>query len=93
MPWERIGLIAAVILPLWNIPLIIRIERRKSSDDVSLWWVLGVFICLLFMLPSALLSADRVYKTFSLVNIVFFGAVVFQVVRYHWRPDGGRRVR
>lgn len=86
---ELVGMVAAVILPLWNIPLIVRIRRRQSSDDVSLWWALGVFVCLLAMLPAALASSDRVFKTFSIVNIVLFGAVVTQVVRYH-RTSGTR---
>lgn len=79
---ETIGVIAAVVLPLWNIPLIVRIGRRKSSADVSLWWTLGVFTCLLLMLPAGLRSADPVFKIFSIVNIFLFGAVVVQVIRY-----------
>ena len=79
---ERLGLFAAVLLPLWNIPLIVRLERRKSSKDVSLWWALGVFGCLALMLPSGLVSADRVFRVFSIVNLLFFSGVVIQVLRY-----------
>ena len=79
---ETLGVIAAVLLPLWNIPLIVRIGRRRSSQDVSLWWVLGVFVCLLLMLPAGLTSTDAVFKIFSVVNIVLFSAVVIQVIRY-----------
>jgi len=79
---ETIGVIAAVLLPLWNIPLVVRIGRRKSSKDVSLWWTLGVFVCLLLMLPAGLTSTDAVFKVFSVVNIVLFSAVVIQVMRY-----------
>jgi len=74
--------VAGIILPLWNIPLIVRIQRRKSSQDISLPWALGVFVCLVLMFPSALLSSDIVFRTFSLVNIVLFTAVVVQVVRF-----------
>jgi uncharacterized protein with PQ loop repeat len=81
---ETIGLVAALILPLWNIPLIIRIQRRGSSDDVSLWWAFGVLVCLLAMLPAALVSTDRVFKVFSVANVVLFAAVVVQVGRYRW---------
>ena len=77
-----IGMMAAVMLPLWNIPLIIKIRQRRSSKDVSVLWTWGVFVCLLLMLPSALVSADRVFKVFSVVNIVFFAGVVIQVIRY-----------
>ena len=79
---KTLGLIAAVVLPFWNIPLIIRIGRRGSSQDVSVWWTVGVFVCLLLMLPSGLVSTDPVFKLFSVVNVVLFGAVVIQVIRY-----------
>ena len=79
---ETVGLIAAVALPFWNIPLIVRISRRKSSQDVSLWWTFGILGCLLLMLPAGLQSSDVVFKTFNVVNIVLFSGVVIQVVRY-----------
>lgn len=80
---RTIGLVAAVSLPFFNIPLIIRIQRRKSSDDISLTWVIGAFTCMVLMLPSALISDDPVYRAYSAVNVVFFGTVVVQVLRFH----------
>ena len=80
---EKIGLIAAVALPLWNIPLIVRIGQRRSSKDISLAWALGVWGCLAAMLPSGLISADPVFKTFTVVNLALFSAVVIQVLK--WR--------
>ncbi len=82
---ETLGLIAAVVMPFWNIPLIIRIGQRKSADDISLTWVLGVFVCILLMLPSGLASPDRVFRTFAILNTFFFGAVAVQVIRYRRR--------
>ena len=79
---EKLGWISAVVLPFWNIPLIIRIERRKSSKDISLAWALGVFSCLVGMLPSGLQSPDPVFKAFTCVNLTIFSAVVAQVLRY-----------
>lgn len=79
---RTIGLIAGTVLPLWNIPLIVRIGRRKSSRDLSLTWAVGVLTCVYLMLPAALASADMVFKVFSVVNAVFFTAVVVQIVRY-----------
>ncbi len=79
---QTLGLIGAIVLPFWNIPLIIKIGRRRSSKDISLAWTLGVFVCLLLMLPAALHSADLIFKTFSILNIFLFGAVVVQVLRY-----------
>ncbi len=83
---EMVGMIAAVVLPFWNIPLVVRIQHRRSSDDISLAWALGVLVCLLGMLPSGLRSPDPVFRAFTVVNLSLFSAVVVQVLRYHhWR--------
>ncbi len=79
---HALGLIAAVAMPLWNIPLILHIERRRSSSDMSLAWALGVLACILLMLPSALISPDRVFRAFGIANAAFFSLVVIQIVRY-----------
>ena len=79
---EQIGLVASVSLPLWNIPLIRNIIKRKSSADISLMWVLGVWGCSLFMLPAGIISEDIVLKMFSIVNIVLFTGVVIVVLKY-----------
>ena len=79
---EQMGLVASVSLPLWNIPLIIKIVKRRSSADISMSWVMGVWVCSLLMLPSGLLSKDIVLKTFSVVNILFFTGVMIAAVKY-----------
>lgn len=79
---EQIGLVASVVMPLWNIPLIIKIVKRKSSSDISLSWVLGVWVCALLMAPSGFTSKDMVWRTFNIVNLVLFTGVVIAVLRY-----------
>ena len=79
---ETIGLIAAVILPLWNIPLILKIVRRRSSRDLSLSWALGVWVCILLMAPSGFRSPDVVWRTFNMINLVLFTAVVATILKY-----------
>ena len=81
---ERIGLMAAIVLPFCNIPLILKIQRRRSSKDMSLSWTLGVWLCLLLMLPSGLASSDVVFKAFTIVNVLLFTGVVVQVLRFHF---------
>lgn len=76
------GLVAALVLPLWNIPLILKIFNRKSSKDFSLLWTFGVWFTLLAMLPSALISNDFVFKIFNIANITVFTAVVISVIRH-----------
>ena len=83
---HTIGLIASVILPLWNIPLIVHIIERKSSADVSLWWVLGVWGCLLLMAPAGFLSSDIIFKTFNITNLILFSFVVMITVKYRKGP-------
>ena len=79
---ETIGLIAAVILPLWNIPLILKIVQRRSSRDISLSWALGVWVCILLMAPSGFRSPDIVWRTFNMINLVLFTAVVVTAIKY-----------
>jgi len=79
---EKIAMIAAIVLPLWNIPLIYRVIKRKSSKDISIYWVLGVWTCFVLMAPEALRSADMVWRVFNAVNLVFFTAVVIVVLVY-----------
>ncbi len=79
---EQIGLVASVVMPLWNIPLIVKIVKRRSSADISLGWVLGVWVCALLMAPSGFVSKDMVWRTFNIVNLVLFTGVVIAVLRY-----------
>jgi len=79
---EWLGLVAAVALPFFNIPLIITMHRRQSSRDISLTWALGVWVCFVLMLPAGLTSSDVTFKVFSIVNMMLFTVVVIQVVRF-----------
>jgi hypothetical protein len=73
-------------MPLFNIPLIIRIIQRKSTADLSLTWLFGVWGCILIMFPSSQVSADPVLRVFGLSNVILFsgvvGAVVWVRIRY-----------
>ena len=86
---DKIAFIAAIILPLFNIPLIIKMIRRGSSQDVSLCWVLGVWACILLMAPSSFRSEDVVWRVFNYLNVIFFTAVVAVTLKYRkGRNDG-----
>ena len=80
--FDKIALVVGIILPFWNIPLISRIIKRKSSKDISLYWALGVWVCLALMSPSAFHSADFVWKVFSIINFILFSFVVMTVLIY-----------
>ena len=79
---EKIALIASIILPLWNIPLIVRIIKRKSSRDISMYWVVGVWTCFVLMAPDGFVSEDLVWRTFNIVNFIFFTIVFVVVLAY-----------
>ena len=79
---ERIALISSIILPLWNIPLIVRIIKRKSSGDISMYWVVGVWTCFALMAPAGFASKDLVWRTFNVVNFIFFTLVLVIVLVY-----------
>jgi len=88
-PLEILALVASVMMPLWNIPLIVKIFRRKSSDDLSLSWVWGVWVCMLLMIPWALVTRELVLKVFSWVNFILFSGVLVVVMKYRRRDRDG----
>jgi uncharacterized protein with PQ loop repeat len=81
-PLELLALVASVIMPLWNIPLIVKMIQRKSSHDLSLFWLWGVWTCMFLMVPWAVVTQELVLKVFSLVNFVLFSGVVITVMKY-----------
>lgn len=83
----KIGFIASLILPLFNIPLVLRMIKRKSSQDISLTWVVGVWVCILLMMPRALTSEDLAFRFFGVMNILFFTLVFFFTVKYRKKKE------
>jgi uncharacterized protein with PQ loop repeat len=82
----QIGAVAGFVLPFFNIPLIYRIVKRKSSDDFSLVWMIGVWICILLMSPAALTSEDVAFRAFGITNLIFFTVVVVVALKYRsWK--------
>jgi len=79
---ETVSLVAAIVLPFFNIPLIMKVIQRKSSQDISLCWALGVWVCILLMAPSGFKSVDIVWRTFNYVNITLFTAVMLVTLKY-----------
>jgi uncharacterized protein with PQ loop repeat len=77
-----IGLVAAIVLPFFNIPLIVKIVKRRCAHDISLSWVWGVWICTLLMAPSGFTSTDLVWRCYNIVNLVLFTGVVIAVWRF-----------
>lgn len=82
---QSVAMVAGVVLPLFNIPLILKIVKRRSAEDLSLSWALGVWVCIVLMTPQALRSSDVSFRIFGIANIIFFSAVVFFVLKYKFR--------
>ncbi len=80
---KTLGLVSAVVLPFFNIPLIVRIIRRRSSQDISLVWAIGVWVCIIGMLPASLSSTDRIMVVYSIINTAFFTATLVVVLYFH----------
>jgi hypothetical protein len=85
-PLEILALVASIVMPMWNIPLIVKIVRRRSSHDLSLFWVWGVWGCMLLMIPWAMVTREVVLKVFSFVNLFLFSGVLVAVMKYHRAP-------
>ncbi len=80
--FDKIALVASVTLPLWNIPLLVRIIKRKSAKDISIFWASGVWASLVLMAPHGLMSDDVVWKAFNISNVSLFSVVFFTVIFY-----------
>ena len=80
---EIVSTVAAAALPLFDIPLIVRIVKRRSSGDISVFWIVGLWVCSVGMAPAAILSStDLVWKTFNIVNVVLLTGVLIAVIYY-----------
>ena len=80
---QTLGIISGILMPIFNIPLILRIVRRRSSQDISLAWAIGVWICVMGILPSSLQSADPVLSAFGIMNGLLFTGVFVTVLYFH----------
>ncbi len=85
---QKIALVAAIALPLWNIPLIVRIIKRRSSQDISIPWVIGVWVCSVLMAPAAFTSKDMVWRIYNMVNMILFSGVLVSVLAYRKKREG-----
>ena len=79
---QKIGTVAAVVMPIFNIPMILHLVKTKSSKEISLTWILGVWVCIVLMTPQALKSQDVAFRAFGTVNLVFFSVLAFLVLKY-----------
>ena len=82
--WDTIGLWAGIALPLWDIPLIVRIIRRKSSADISLIWMWGLWLSSVLMAPSAIMAnSNPSAVAFNIVNVIALTVLLIVVIKYH----------
>jgi hypothetical protein len=88
---KALGVVSGFLMPIFNIPLIVRIIRRRSSSDISLVYVIGVWVCVIGMLPSSLKSPDPVLRAFGLMNAIFFTGVFICVLWFHSSVRKGGR--
>ncbi len=81
-PIEQLGFWAGVTLPLFDIFLIRHVIQRKSSADISLVWMWGIWLSSVLMAPSALISRDMAAIGFNAVNVLMLTIALVVVVKY-----------
>ena len=81
-PIELLGIIVAIGLPFFNIPLVLRIRNNKSSHDISIIWTLGIYTGFILLLPPAYISSDPVFRASAIMNVLSFTVVIFYVIKY-----------
>ena len=80
---QALAMVSGILMPLFNIPLIFRIVRRRSSEDISLVWVVGVWFCVMGMVPHSLQSPEPVLLVFGVVNGLLFTGVLLSVLYFN----------
>lgn len=86
---EYVPMVAAAALPLFDIPLIVRIVRRRSSADISVSWIVGLWVCSVGMAPAAIISSnDMVWKIFNVVNVILLTGVLLAVIYFRNGTSG-----
>ena len=80
--WDAVGSIAGAALPLFDIPLIVRIVKRRSSKDISVLWAVGLWASSAAMVPAGILSHEWASKAFNIVNITMLTALLMVVIKY-----------
>jgi uncharacterized protein with PQ loop repeat len=80
--WKTVGFWAGVMLPLWDIPLIVRVVKRKSSEDISLIWAVGLWITSVMMTPNAFITGDKLAMGFDTMNVLMVTVVMIVTIKY-----------
>lgn len=77
--FEKIGFWAGIMLPLFDIPLIMHVVKRKSSADISMVWAVGLWSTSVMLLIG---SKDPLASGFNIVNVLMLSIVVLVVIKY-----------
>jgi len=80
--WDLVASVAGAALPIFDIPLILLIIKRRSSKDISMFWAIGLWASSVAMMPAGIMSHEIASKAFNIVNVIMLSAVVFVVIKY-----------
>ena len=83
---KTIGFWAGVILPLWDIPLMVRMYQRKSSQDISMVWAVGIWASAVLMTPSSFITGDKLAIGFNIMNVTMLTGVLIMTIKYRKGP-------
>ena len=77
--FEKIGFWAGVALPLFDIPLIIHVVKRKSSADISMIWIVGLWATSVMLLIG---TKEQMAMGFNIVNVLMLTILMAVVIKY-----------
>jgi uncharacterized protein with PQ loop repeat len=84
--WDTIALWAGIVLPLWDIPLIMHIIRRQSSADISVIWMWGLWGSSVLMAPASWIErSNPAAVAFNIVNVTALTVLLIVVMKYRER--------
>lgn len=79
---DQAATVAGAVLPLFDLSLIMHVVKRRSSEDISITWAVGLWLTSVAMAPTGLMSGDLASKAFNLVNVIMLTIVVWVVIKY-----------
>lgn len=82
MSFKELGYICSMIVPVFHIPLIMKLVRKKSSQEWSLLSVIGFWIATLGIQPWALMTDDRALTILNTLSLMFISVELVLVIKY-----------
>ncbi len=82
---KDLGTASSMVVPLFHIPLILKLYKKKSSQEWSVISVCGFWISTLGIQPWAMMTSDKALTILNSLSLLFISVEVVLVLRYRMK--------